>query len=197
MKTRIDETNKMRKLMGLNLLTESSIPYPQFGPLIGKTAIFKPIKDTTKVIGRDGSVWHPGSEYGEKLSDIDAETLEVFTQTKVNGVIKEVLPENEQEVEISLEKMVFKLSTGLPNLLKRIIYHCGERKFELIYSAGNIQNYNPETKRLEKFAFEDASIYVDATCDSLADYLESVLPCDGGHDFVKGDTELDIIDTLT
>ena len=92
MKTRLDETNKMRKLMGLNLLTESINPTPpQFVPLLGKTAIFKPIKDSTKVIGRDGSEWNPYSEYSEKLSDIDAKTLKMNLRQKNQWVMKRLL----------------------------------------------------------------------------------------------------------
>ncbi len=199
MKTILDETNKMRKLMGLNLLTESINPTPpQFVPLLGKTAIFKPIKDSTKVIGRDGSEWNPYSEYSEKLSDIDAKTLEMFTEEKVNGVIEEVTPHHRQRVRIKLRQMGFKYSTGLAGELDLIQYKCGERKFELVFIPDpRIENYNPETKKYEKFVFVDKKVIVEATCDSLADYLESVLPCDAGHDFVKADTELDISDTLT
>lgn len=201
MKTRLDETNKMRKLMKLPLLTETFNTDPQFVPIIGKTAIFKPIKDSTRVRDKgDGSEWNPYSEYSEKLSDRDAETLDMFTELKINGVIEDVLSHSLQRVEIKLGKMGSGYSTGLLGELNRVHYKCGERKFKLYFSPNpRIKNYNPETNKDEDFVFasQDKLVIVEATCDSLADYLESVLPCDAGHDFVKADSELDISDTLT
>lgn len=196
MKTRLDETNKMRKLMGLNLLTEQIIPDPQFEPIIGKLAIFKPIKDSTIARAKDGSEWNPYSEYSEKLSEKDTKTLSMFSEEKVNGKIIDAFAHRGQVVEIKLDKVGWRLSTGMSPKLKMIIYNCGERKFKLYYEPKGMTSWNPETKQDDPFVFNDKRVIVEATCDSLADFLESVLPCDGGHDFAKADSELDISDTL-
>ena len=73
--------------------------------------------------------------------------------------------------------------------------------FETIFTLQELANKKNikvlDTISENEFVFADKRVIVEATCDSLADYLESVLPCDAGHDFVKADTELDISDTLT
>ena len=172
----------------------------RYKPLLGKTAIFKPIPGTAEIknaASRDrGDSWtFDEFLYGRTMDDqkdMDSWYAKRLPVEALNGKIAEVYSTDERTIKIYLERVgestreAMQSNVGFSNLLKEITYKCGTKKFELHFQFDN-ENSNP---KLLPFLF-GKHIFIDATCDGLADALEKILPCDKGHHFSlkNGDLE--------
>ena len=183
----VTESNQMRKLMNLPLLKEERVPTDSVVDILdGKTAIFQPIKDTTRLrAGRDE--WNVFSQHAEKLDPQYENLLDVFVSRKISGEITEIMLLPNQRVTFDLKNTQHGGEAGLVNELAFIGYECGEPEFTLVFEI-------PSFPAIPEF-LHNKEILVKATCPSLHKFLEMHYPCEGGIDFVKN-TEIDVIDNV-
>ena len=164
----------------------------RFEPLIGKTAIFKPITGTGVITNdgftkKSGDQWELDYSIKNEMSDYD-KFLAKSVLEKVNGKITKVNSVFSNLIRIYVDSIgnspaeKIQSNLGIRGALKEITYECGTKQFELHYHFDD-ENIGPSGSEAP-FLF-GKHIFIDATCDGLADVLETMLPCDKGHDFSK------------
>ena len=176
----------------------SGDPTPdEYKDLIGKSAIFefkKIIKVQTK--GVSGDEWYevPTNELGPE----DKLVYDDVINNTIRGTISNVIGVNQgnyASVRLVLTNITAKLGIGFINDKDNVRYQCGRNFFKVDIDLSQ------STTRRGDF-FKDKVVSVGFTCPSLSDYLEKRLPCKGGFDFSKNDTnrlpDTDILpDTLS